>query len=98
VFFIVSVPEVRIHICLEGHLQERHILLDIWFVNPSVEVLVTKIDLILGHVGIVIKHVETFRSKIWRVETVYRREYLSYIQAVKKSQVGPKSFKGLLVV
>jgi len=55
VFFIASVPEVRIHICLEGHLQERHILLDIWFINPSVKVLVTKNDLILGHVGILVK-------------------------------------------
>ena len=54
-FFIASVPEVRIHICLEGHLQERHVLLDIWFINPSVEVLVTKNDLILGHVGILVK-------------------------------------------
>jgi len=98
VFFIASVPEVRIHVSLKGHLQERHILLDIRFINPSVKILVTKNDLILGHVGIVIKQVETFRSKSRRIETVYWREYLSHIQAVKKSQVGPQSFKGLLVV
>jgi len=33
VFFIASVPEVRIHICLEGHLEERHVLLDMSVVH-----------------------------------------------------------------
>jgi len=98
VFFVASIPEVGIHIGFEGHLQEGHVLLDIWFINSSVEVLVTKNDLILGHVGIVIKQVETFRSKSRRVETVCWREYLSAIQAIKDFQVCPQCFCGLLVV
>jgi len=98
VFFVASNPEIRVHIGREGHLQERHVLLDIRLINPSVKVLVTEYDLILGHGSIVIKQVETFWSKSRRVETVYRRDYLSHIQAVKKCQVSPESFKGLLVV
>jgi len=42
VFFAASIPEIRVHIGLEGHLQERHVLLDMWLIDPSVEALVAE--------------------------------------------------------
>jgi len=98
VFFVASSPEIRVHIGLEGNLQERHIFLDVRLIDPGVKVLVAEYDLILGHSSIVIKQVETFWSKSRRIETDYRRDYISHIQAVKKCQVSPESFKGLLAV
>jgi len=60
VFFVASSPEIRVHIGLEGHLQERHILFDVRLIDPSVKTLVTEYDLILGHGSIVIKQAGTF--------------------------------------
>jgi len=38
-FFIASVPEVTVHIGLEGHFEECHVLLNIWLINPSLQIL-----------------------------------------------------------
>jgi len=50
VFFVASIPEVCIHIVLEGHLHKGHVLLDIRFINPSIEPLETQDDLILSQI------------------------------------------------
>jgi len=69
-FFVAPIPEVTIHIGLEGHLEECHVLLDIRFVNPSIQVLEIQDDLALRDVCVVVKQVETFRSKSRCVETI----------------------------
>jgi len=71
-FFVAPIPEVTIHIGLERHLEKCHVLLDEPLINPSIQVLETQDDLVLGDVGIVIKQVEPFRSKSRRSETVQR--------------------------
>jgi len=67
VFFIASIPEIGIHIILEGHLQEGHVFLDIWFINSSVEVLETQNDLILSHVRAMVRLRRSGpRAEVWR--------------------------------